>query len=176
MSSQLSLLRRGGSEVDLGNLLSLPFNGGLLYVEPVYIRATTDGYPLLRKVLVGYGSNVAFEDTLSAALYKVFDSSPIATVDPVPDDGSGGTVTPTPTPAPTTPSSGDPATDLAFAIADAQAAYEAGQRALVTGDFTAYDVAQKKLAAALQRAADAQALLSGAPPADTAAPADNSAA
>ena len=36
--SQLSLLRRGGSEVELGNLLSLPFNGGLLYVEPVYIR------------------------------------------------------------------------------------------------------------------------------------------
>ena len=48
VSSQLSLLRRGGSEVELGNLLSLPFNDGLLYVEPVYIRATTDGYPLLR--------------------------------------------------------------------------------------------------------------------------------
>ncbi|MDA3021051.1 MAG: UPF0182 family protein [Actinomycetota bacterium] len=172
VSSQLSLLRRGGSEVELGNLLSLPFNGGLLYVEPVYIRAATDGYPLLRKVLVGYGSNVAFEDTLTAALNKVFGSSPTAGVDPVPEDGSGGTITPTPTPAPSTPSSGDPATDLAFAIADAQTAYEAGQRALVTGDFTAYDVAQKQLAAALQRAADAQALLSGAAPADEVAPAD----
>ena len=148
----------------------------MLYVEPVYIRATTDGYPLLRKVLVGYGSNVAFEDTLSAALYKVFDSSPVATPEPVPDDGSGGTVTPNPTPAPSTPSSGDPATDLAFAIADAQAAYEAGQRALITGDFTAYDVAQKQLAAALQRAADAQALIGVAAPVDEAVPTDNPAA
>ena len=176
VSSQLSLLRRGGSEVDLGNLLSLPFNGGLLYVEPVYIRATTDGYPLLRKVLVGYGSNVAFEDTLSAALYKVFASSPTATPEPVPDEGSGETVTPNPTPAPSTPSSGDPATDLAFAIADAQAAYEAGQRALITGDFTAYDVAQKQLAAALQRAADAQALIGVGAPVEEAVPEDNAAA
>ena len=176
VSSQLSLLRRGGSEVELGNLLSLPFNGGLLYVEPVYIRAATDGYPLLRKVLVGYGSNVAFEDTLSAALYKVFASSPTATPEPVPDEGSGETVTPNPTPAPSTPSSGDPATDLAFAIADAQAAYEAGQRALITGDFTAYDVAQKQLAAALQRAADAQALIGVGAPVEEAVPEDNAAA
>ena len=70
---------------------------------------------------------------------------------------------PTPTPTPDTPEpSGDPATDLAIAIAQAQAAYEAGQQALTTGDFTAYDVAQKQLAAALQRAAEAQAALSGA--------------
>ena len=72
ISSQLSLLRKGGSEVDMGNLLSLPVAGGVLYVEPVFIRATTDGYPLLRKVLVGYGANVALENTLDVALAKVF--------------------------------------------------------------------------------------------------------
>jgi hypothetical protein len=159
VSSQLSLLRRGGSEVDLGNLLSLPFNGGLLYVEPVFLRATTDGYPLLRKVLVGYGSNVALEDTLSVALAKVLGSSPIATPEPIPDEGNEG-VTPVPTPE-VPESSGDPATDLAIAIAQAQAAYEAGRLALTTGDFTAYDVAQKQLAAALERAAAAEAALSG---------------
>lgn len=164
VSSQLSLLRRGGSEVDLGNLLSLPFNGGLLYVEPVFLRATTDGYPLLRKVLVGYGSNVALEDTLSVALAKVLGTSPIATPEPIPEEGPDGEIPiPAPTPVPDVPEpSGDPATDLTIAIAQAQAAYEAGQLALTTGDFTAYDVAQKQLAAALQRAAEAQAALSGA--------------
>ena len=164
VSSQLSLLRRGGSDVELGNLLSLPFNGGLLYVEPVFLRATTDGYPLLRKVLVGYGSNVAFEDTLDVALAKVLGSNPDATAEPVPGEGTGGGTDggTTPTPQPTTPApSGDPATDLAIAIAQAQAAYEAGQLALTTGDFTAYDIAQKQLAAALQRAAEAQAALTG---------------
>jgi uncharacterized membrane protein (UPF0182 family) len=180
VSSQLSLLRRGGSEVEFGNLLSLPFNGGLLYVEPVYIRATTDGYPLLRKVLVGYGSNVALEDTLDVALEKVFSTDPNATPEAIPDEGGDLTV---PTPAPTEPAlpseptapaepdapnptqppapTGDPIADLAAAIADAQAAYDAGREALKTGDFTAYDQAQKALAEALQRAAEAEARLTG---------------
>ena len=168
VSSQLSLLRRGGSEVEFGNLLSLPFNGGLLYVEPVYIRASTDGYPLLRKVLVGYGSNVALEDTLDVALERVFSTDPNATPEAIPDE-NGDLVVPTPAPSqptepaqptePTTP--GDPITDLADAIADAQSAYDAGREALKTGDFTAYDQAQKALAEALQRAAEAEARLTG---------------
>ena len=98
------------------------------------------------------------------ALAKVLGTSPIATPEPIPDEGVDGEIpVPTPTPTPDAPEpSGDPATDLAIAIAQAQAAYEAGQQALTTGDFTAYDVAQKQLAAALQRAAEAQAALSGA--------------
>jgi len=167
VSSQLSLLRRGGSEVQLGNLLSLPFNGGLLYVEPVYIRAAQDGYPLLRKVLVGYGENVALEDTLDVALAKVFGTSPDATPEPTVDDElgqleadteTGGDTTPAPEPAPTT---GDPATDLAIAITEAQRAYEDGQRALAKGDFAAYGVAQDRLKAALDAIAAAEAQLSG---------------
>jgi hypothetical protein len=166
VSSQLSLLRRGGSEVDLGNLLSLPFNGGLLYVEPVFIRATTDGYPLLRKVLVGYGQNVALENTLDVALAKVLGSSPDATAEPVPDEGAPedgtGAAEPTPTPTPSTPeTTGDPAQDLAIAIASAQAAYDAGQEALVRGDWEAYGRAQDDLAAALDAIAAAENLLNG---------------
>ena len=169
VSSQLNLLRRGGSEVDLGNLLSLPFNGGLLYVEPVYIRATTDGYPLLRKVLVGYGENVALENTLDVALAKVFGSSPDSTVQPTPEEAlpeegvpgeDGGTVEPTP--VPTQPeSTGDPATDLAIAIAAAQSAYDDGQAALARGDFAAYGEAQDRLKAALDAIGEAEAALSG---------------
>ena len=166
VSSQLSLLRRGGSEVDLGNLLSLPFNGGLLYVEPVFIRATTDGYPLLRKVLVGYGQNVALENTLDVALAKVLGASPDATAEPTPDEvlpeeGTPGE-TPTPTPAPSTPgTTGDPVTDLAIAITAAQSAYDDGQAALARGDWTAYGEAQDRLEAALAAIAEAEAALTG---------------
>jgi uncharacterized membrane protein (UPF0182 family) len=163
VSSQLNLLRRGGSEVELGNLLSLPFNGGLLYVEPVYIRASAEGYPLLRKVLVGYGANVAMEDTLDKALAVVFGTSATPTPEAVPDPETGEPMTPEVVPE--TPSTGDPVTDLSNAIADAQAAYQEGQAALARGDFAAYGVAQDKLAAALERAAAAEAQLSGpAPP------------
>jgi uncharacterized membrane protein (UPF0182 family) len=160
ISAELSLLRRGGSEVNLGNLLSLPFNGGLLYVEPVYLRATQDGYPLLRKVLAGYGANVALADTLDEALAAVFESDPNPTPEPVPgpEPEPGPTPTPTPTPGP----SGDPLTDLQTALADAQAAYERGQAALADGDFAAYGQAQADLEAALRRAQEAEARLTGA--------------
>jgi len=162
VASELSLLRRGGSEVELGNLLSLPFNDGLLYVEPVYLRASADGFPLLQKVLVGYGQNVALEDTLVAALNKVFSISPDSGVDAIPGRGdvsSGGTATPAPTPSAT--ADGTIESQLSEALADAQRAYDAGLAALAKGDFSAYDTAQKQLAAALKRAASAQARLTG---------------
>lgn len=137
VSKQLSLLRSGGSDVELGNLLSLPVAGGLLYFEPVYVRASgADGYPLLRKVLVSFGSKVAFEDDLKTALVKVFS-----------DQNAGG---PSVTPTGTTPEE-----ELAAALIDANKAYTDGQAALAKGDFAAYGVAQKRLEAALTRATQA---------------------
>jgi uncharacterized membrane protein (UPF0182 family) len=146
VSSQLSLLRQGGSDVQLGNLLSLPVGGGILYLEPVYIRASQGGgYPLLRKVLVSFGSKVAFENDLQTALVKVFSEQ----IDSGGGGGTdnGGTVS-------------TPAEKLAAAISDANKAYIEGQAALAKGDFTAYGVAQKKLAAALARATSAEDALS----------------
>ena len=56
-----------------GNLLTLPVGGGLLYVEPVYVQAeAATSFPLLRKVLVSFGNEVAFEDTLEEALDALF--------------------------------------------------------------------------------------------------------
>ena len=47
--------------------------GGLLYVQPVYVQSSSGTqYPLLRKVLVSFGDNVGFADTLSGALDQVF--------------------------------------------------------------------------------------------------------
>ncbi len=45
------LIRGGDSEIEYGNLLTVPLDGGLLYVEPVYVRGGELKYPLLRKVL-----------------------------------------------------------------------------------------------------------------------------
>lgn len=155
VATQLSLLRQGGSEVELGNLLSLPVGGGLLYFEPVYVRGSQgEGYPLLRKVLVSFGSKVAFEDDLATALNKVF---------------TGQTVTPTPeTPTtPTTPETPSTATDeqlLAQAIQDANQAYLDGNAALAKGDFAAYGEAQKRLADALRRVTESGGALTGVTP------------
>ena len=165
VSSQLSLLRRGGSEVELGNLLSLPFNGGLLYVEPVYIRAAADGYPLLRKVLAGYGANVALEDNLAKALAKVLGTSPDAIPETIPNIDLGGEATTgeTTDPGGTTTTPTDPIEQLAAAVEDAQAAFAEGRIALAEGDFAAYGQAQDRLQAAIARIAIAEALLNPRP-------------
>jgi uncharacterized membrane protein (UPF0182 family) len=157
VSSTLSLLRQGGSNVLLGNLLTLPVAGGLLYVEPVYVQASGgESYPLLRKVLVGFGDQVAFEDTLQQALDKLFGPGAITTgapgtTSPAPSAGpSPGVPTPAPTAAPTAPG-----TPLQQAVADANKAFADGQDALRRSDFAAYGQAQQRLIDALQRAAAA---------------------
>ena len=138
VSSQLSLLRQGGSDVVLGNLLSLPVGGGLLYFEPVYVKASQGGgYPLLRKVLVSFGSKVAFEDDLKTALNKVFNGDIVGS-------GTGGSGGGTPT--------GTPTQQLAEALAAASKAYADGQAALAKGDFAAYGAAQKRLQTAITKA------------------------
>lgn len=73
VGQQLNLLRQGQTDVISGNLLTLPVGGGLLYVQPVYVKSTGDtSYPLLRKILVAFGSEIAFEDTLDQALDALF--------------------------------------------------------------------------------------------------------
>jgi uncharacterized protein len=142
IAESIRLLRGGDSDIEYGNLLTVPLDGGLLYVEPVYVRGGDLKYPLLRKVLVTYGGNTAFEDTLDAALNKVFG------VD-------GSTATPPDTGTTEPPSSSNPT--VRQALSDAQKAFEAGQQALKDNDWTAYGKAQKDLEDALQRAEEAQA-------------------
>lgn len=143
IAEAIKLLQGGDSDVEYGNLLTVPLDGGLLYVEPVYVRGGGLKYPLLRKVLVTYGGATAFENTLDEALNKVFGASGPTTRPP--DD-----TTTNPPPTSTSPTVQD-------ALDDAQKAFDAGQEALKKPDWEAYAAAQKDLEAALKRAEDAQA-------------------
>lgn len=52
-----------------GNLLTLPAAGGMLHVEPLYVRAAgKDSYPLLKAVVAGYGGKLRWGSTLQGAL------------------------------------------------------------------------------------------------------------
>lgn len=73
VSKELNLLESGSTKVKRGNLLTLPLGGGLVYVEPVYVQSSgSTSYPLLKKVLVAFGDQVGFADTLDEALNQVF--------------------------------------------------------------------------------------------------------
>src|SRR5690606_28571920 len=67
VSTELNLLNQGATKVIKGNLLTLPVGGGLLYVQPVYVQSTGEtSYPILQKVLVSFGDEIAFESSLDA--------------------------------------------------------------------------------------------------------------
>jgi uncharacterized membrane protein (UPF0182 family) len=68
-------LEQSNAEVTRGNLLTLPFAEGLLYVEPLYVQAGGGGaasFPLLQQVMVGFGEEVAIGSNLQDALNNLF--------------------------------------------------------------------------------------------------------
>jgi uncharacterized protein len=118
IKSQFTLLNTGtGSTVIRGNLLVLPIETSLLYIEPVYLEATNVQKPQLKKVIAATGQNVVMDDTLDKALNDLF----------------GGALPTTPT-GPTT----QPTGTVAQLIADAKKHYDLAQAALKAGDLGTY--------------------------------------
>ena len=146
VAQALSLLRQGGSDVVLGNLLTLPVGQGLLYVQPVYVRATSNAaaYPLLQKVLVSFGDQIGFDDTLKGALDQVFGGNSGTSVN------SGSTSTGT---GNTTATNNQA---LRSAIASVQQAYKDYIAAQKNLDGAAMDRARARLESALAALAAAQ--------------------
>ncbi|MDE0482420.1 MAG: UPF0182 family protein [Candidatus Poribacteria bacterium] len=74
ISQQISLWNTQGSRVLRGNLLILPMNDSLLYVEPIYIQSEDEktAIPELRRVVIGYENEVVWGETLDEALREMF--------------------------------------------------------------------------------------------------------
>lgn len=144
LSQFLNNARQQGSKVTLGNLLTLPMAGGMLYVEPIYIQgAAASPFPIGRAIVVAFGEKLAWSDTLDDALNELFGGQ---TAQPP--------AAPTPGSAQPPPSSSD--TALTQALADAQQAMADADAALKAGDFAKYGEAQQRLKDAITRAAAAQ--------------------
>jgi uncharacterized membrane protein (UPF0182 family) len=150
VSQQLTLWNQSGSKVIRGDLLMIPIGSANLFIEPLYLAATSGGneIPQLKRVVVVNGDSVAMEPTLSQALDVLFgraepsglDSGTASSTSPTP---AAGTPTPSPTPTPirTTPVAGGTpvvGNDLTSLIAQAEDAYNSAQAALRAGDFAGY--------------------------------------
>ena len=72
ISEQLTLWSQQGSRVTRGNLLVIPINDALLYVEPLYVMAEQGQLPELRRVIVSDGNRVVMEENLDRALRVLF--------------------------------------------------------------------------------------------------------
>jgi uncharacterized membrane protein (UPF0182 family) len=158
VSSALNLLNRGNSHIDLGNLLTLPVGGGLLYVQPVYVKSASEtSYPVLQKVLAGFGAKVAFENTLDDALNSLFGGNSGASAGDtgVANGSTGGTTTTGGTTGGGGTKSGTTSAALKSALRDAQQALKERQAAYAKNDLVAAAQADDRLQKALQRAVQA---------------------
>jgi uncharacterized membrane protein (UPF0182 family) len=122
ISKDISLLGGGQSSVLHGNLLTLPVGDSFLYVEPLYVQGTggTSSFPTLQRVLVTYGNNKGYGETLEAALEDLQTKCCVGASIEAGQTGSTGS---TNTPPPTQPS-GSPTNEreLLQSLADARAA------------------------------------------------------
>ncbi|MCC5650918.1 UPF0182 family protein [Nostoc sp. XA013] len=72
ISQQISLWNRQGSKAIQGNLLVIPIEESLLYVEPIYLEATQNSLPTLVRVIVAYENRIVMAQTLEEALQGIF--------------------------------------------------------------------------------------------------------
>lgn len=145
VSAQLNILKQGQSEVINGNLLTVPVGGGLLYVQPVYVRSTGNtSYPLLQKVLVAFGDQIAFEDTLDLALDVLFGGDSGADAGDNEVEPGAEPTTPPEGGEPTTPTT--PSDEMQALLNEAAQLLEDKQAALAEGDWAAYGEADARLA------------------------------
>jgi uncharacterized protein len=75
ISQQISLWNRQGSKTIQGNLLVIPLEKSLLYVEPLYLEATQNKLPTLVRVIVAYENRIVMTPTLQQSLKAIFQEN-----------------------------------------------------------------------------------------------------
>ncbi len=74
ISAQLSLWDTGGSEVQYGDTIILPINNSLLYIEPLYLRASgKNSIPEMKKIILSYEGKLLMVDNMETGLAQIFN-------------------------------------------------------------------------------------------------------
>jgi uncharacterized membrane protein (UPF0182 family) len=149
ISQQISLWDQSGSDVIRGNLIVVPLNESIIYLQPVYLQSTGSAFPEFRRIVVASPRHVVWAETLGEALDLLLEAegsaSPGTTPSPSPTPTAGPTATPRPTPGVELP------TDVPGLIDYANAHFELAQAALRDGDFARYGTEIDLVEAALRQ-------------------------
>jgi hypothetical protein len=127
ISRQITLWDQSGSEVHRGNLLVIPIEEALVYVQPLYLQAEGGRIPELKRVIVAYENQVVMEETLTAGLSRLFG-------DGMAPRDAGTEITPTTTPSTAT----QDVPTLSDLIVRASEHYDRAVSAQRAGDWAAY--------------------------------------
>jgi len=137
--------------IQRGNLLTLPVGGGLLYVQPIYIRrqAAEGTYPVLQFVAASFGKDVGFGQTLDEALRVALKLQ----AGDIPQEDSGQEESgSSDEPAEPAPDTSGAAKTTAQYLEDASARYSEAQAALKDGDLAGYQRKIEDMNAAIEQA------------------------
>ncbi len=136
ISREFTLLGQEGSQVIQGNMLVVPIEQSVVYIQPVYLSGDVGALPEFKKAIVVFGDRIAMRESLPEALAAVFGDAPVV------DDGDGdGEV---------------PGGDVESLLVEASAAFERADQALRAGDLATY---QDEIRRAEQLVAQLQELL-----------------
>jgi uncharacterized protein len=155
ISAQVSLWNQSGSKVIRGNLIVVPLDDALIYLQPVYLQSTGSAFPEFKRIVVASPRQVVWAESLGDALRLLLAAEgaggpgpgPTPTPGPTPSPGPGATPAPTPG---ATPGTALPA-DVPGLIEFANTHFELAQSALRNGDFARYGTEIALVQAALQR-------------------------
>ncbi len=160
ISKEFSLWNNSGSSYLRGNMFVIPVEDELLYVEPIYLEASTGSLPEVKRVVMYYGDQLAYEPTLAECLDKLFGAGagdPLKTAKPIitghqmaeelaraaeeaanqpqqPEQGEQPEVSPGVQPLPVDTDGAD----ISELAALANEAYENALKAMSEGDFVSY--------------------------------------
>lgn len=130
ISQQFTLWSQAGSKVIRGDLLVIPIEQSLLYVEPIYLRAEQGELPELKRVVVAYNNAIVMEETLEQALSAIFGSKQVEKETEVPSLALTG--------------------EVANLAQSALATYQKAKEALQEGNWAEYGRYQQELERILQ--------------------------
>jgi uncharacterized membrane protein (UPF0182 family) len=153
ISRQLTLWDQRGSEVIRGELLVIPIEESLIYVQPIYLRAEGGTIPELKRVVVAHENRVVMGETLEEGLDALFGSGAarqtrtsiqdsLSTLGTNEQVVTGGGVTPSPAQAPSGPTA-----DL---LREAQTHYDRAIAAQRAGNWAEYGREIEQLGAAIR--------------------------
>jgi len=135
ISEQLTLWGQKGSQVIRGNLLVIPIEKSILYVEPIYLRAERGQLPQLKRVVVVSGNRIAMELTLAQSLSAIYAGLPEIELPPTE----------------VSPAEVSPATEINELARQAQEHYQKAQEYLKDGDWAGWGEELQKLEEVLKQ-------------------------
>ena len=158
ISSQLTLWSQAGSTVVRGNLIVVPVQDSIIYLEPIYLQSTGSAIPEFTKIVVASPTKIVWGDTLDEALSLLLSGTG-STPSPSPTPGGPSPspgVSPSPSASATPIPSGGPQVtprpdDVKALITYANTRFELAQAALRAGDFATYGVEIAKVQATLRQ-------------------------